>query len=145
MTTTPSGYQLLREEGKHQGDDQSHVFEVGHGQRDIAIAKRLIYLALMLFLTSSALLIAVYTRVPSHLQCAKRNSPWCGSFQTPVEEQMLMATSASMWDAVAFWEGDLTNYWNHSSIYRGPPTAEREQAWEELWHCELHRASIPQD
>lgn len=44
---------------------------------------------------------------------------------------------APMWDAVEFWEGDLINYFNHSTIYRGPPTPEREKAWDDLWHCEL--------
>lgn len=41
---------------------------------------------------------------------------------------------APMWDAVEFWEGDLMNYFSHNSIYRGPPTLEREQAWFDLWH-----------
>lgn len=25
------------------------------------------------------------------------------------------------------------NYFNHSTIYRGPPTKEREEAWDRLW------------
>ncbi len=40
---------------------------------------------------------------------------------------------APVWDAVEFWEGDFVNYFNHTSIYRGPPSLERETAWDSLW------------
>ncbi|KAK3196268.1 hypothetical protein K4F52_000648 [Lecanicillium sp. MT-2017a] len=61
---------------------------------------------------------------PTPLFCAKVVSPY-----------------SSIWDAVDFWEGDLVNYFNHSTIYRGPPTLEREIAWNDLWH----RPGIPID
>ena len=41
---------------------------------------------------------------------------------------------APLWDAVEYCEGNVINYFNHSTIYRGPPTLEREEAWDELWN-----------
>lgn len=29
------------------------------------------------------------------------------------------------------------NFFNHSTIYRGPPTKEREEAWDRLWRRKL--------
>ncbi len=43
-----------------------------------------------------------------------------------------------MLDHVEFYEGDFTNYFNHSSKYRGPPTKELEEAWLGLWDCKLN-------
>ncbi|TQV92590.1 tat pathway signal sequence [Cordyceps javanica] len=50
-----------------------------------------------------------------------------------------MANLAILWTApifpsLDFWEGDFQNDFARESIYRGPPTREREQAWDELWH-----------
>ncbi|EFY91586.1 hypothetical protein MAC_02471 [Metarhizium acridum CQMa 102] len=39
-----------------------------------------------------------------------------------------------MWEAVEFWEGNFANEFNSSTKYRGPPTLERERAWNDLWH-----------
>ncbi|WPH00671.1 Hypothetical protein R9X50_00350100 [Acrodontium crateriforme] len=76
-----------------------------------------VYVSSAMLLSSIIIFAAAFTRVPSELECAKRVSPW-----------------SSMWDAIEFWEGDTKNSFNHSTIYRGPPTPEREQAWDELWH-----------
>jgi hypothetical protein len=46
----------------------------------------------------------------------------------------LSCLQAPLWDAVEYWEGNVINYFNHSTIYRGPPTLEREQAWDALWN-----------
>ena len=43
-----------------------------------------------------------------------------------------------MWEAVKFWEGDFTNDFFHDTVYRGPPTAEREFAWDKLWRREYY-------
>ena len=40
-----------------------------------------------------------------------------------------------MLDSLEFWEGDFTNYFNHTSKYRGPPTKELQEAWLGLWDC----------
>jgi hypothetical protein len=42
-----------------------------------------------------------------------------------------------MLDYVEFWEGDFTNYFNHTSKYRGPPSKELQEAWLGLWDCKL--------
>ena len=48
-----------------------------------------------------------------------------------------MANLAILWTApifpsLDFWEGDFQNDFARESIYRGPPTREREQAWDEI-------------
>lgn len=51
-----------------------------------------------------------------------------------------------MWEAVEFWEGNFANEFNSSTKYRGPPTLERERAWNDLWHCEqTSRVSLDQE
>ncbi|GAB0133378.1 hypothetical protein EsDP_00001789 [Epichloe bromicola] len=75
-------------------------------------------LTLLLILTSS---VAISNRPsPSHRECAKKLSPY-----------------SPLWHAVEFWEGNFVNFFNHSSIYRGPPTLQREKAWEGLWRQHL--------
>lgn len=105
-----------------------------------------VFILTFLFMWSTALVfIARWTFNPSELQCAKRVSPWCKSsaptylftpykvLATILGTNICWTLTASMWDAVEFWEGDLRNEFNHSTIYRGPPTPEREKAWDELW------------
>ncbi|RAL04921.1 oxidase ustYa family protein [Aspergillus ibericus CBS 121593] len=70
-----------------------------------------------IIMLSIILLVALYTQRPSDLQCAKQLSSW-----------------SNMWDAVEFYEGDFDNAFAHPSIYRGPPTPEREYAWDRLWN-----------
>ncbi|KAG8412277.1 hypothetical protein J3458_014465 [Metarhizium acridum] len=79
---------------------------------------------LVLLLTSICLLsVAVRRRPsPSHLECAQKVSPY-----------------SPMWEAVEFWEGNFANEFNSSTKYRGPPTLERERAWNDLWHYHLIR------
>ncbi|KAI0965424.1 tat pathway signal sequence [Xylaria arbuscula] len=80
-------------------------------------AKIWLSLGVSSLLISVFLLIAAWMHTPSQMQCSKVVSPW-----------------SSAWEAVEFFEDELTNYFNHSSLYRGPPTPERERAWDELWH-----------
>lgn len=68
----------------------------------------------------SSLLHSKQPSSPSAIECAKQNSPY-----------------SPLWEAVEFWEGDFENQFNHTSIYRGPPTLKREQAWEDLWLVNL--------
>ncbi|OAA75610.1 hypothetical protein LEL_07598 [Akanthomyces lecanii RCEF 1005] len=81
-------------------------------------AKRFMYVAVgLLVLSLFALMGAAVVRRPSMLECDQMVSPW-----------------SSLWPAVEHTEGDLVNYFNHTSIYRGPPSLERETAWNSLWY-----------
>ncbi|KAJ2966445.1 hypothetical protein NQ176_g10147 [Zarea fungicola] len=73
--------------------------------------------AILLTISLFALLGAMVVRRPTMLECDKKVSSW-----------------SSLWPAVEYWEGDLINFFNHSTIYRGPPTLERETAWNSLWY-----------
>ena len=42
-------------------------------------------------------------------------------------------------DVVRYEEVEFQNLFDEPSIYRGPPTAEREQAWQDLWERESSR------
>lgn len=49
-----------------------------------------------------------------------------------------------MLEHVEFYEGDFTNYFNHSSKYRGPPSKELEENWLYLWDRKFeHPLSSP--
>lgn len=108
--------------------------------------KRLLWLlcgSIGILFTSLCVLIAAWNRVPSEMDSAKRVSPFCkialqtsNSHSRHIKRLTLGVYGfvAPIWDAVEFWEGDLINYFSHKSIYRGPPTLEREQAWFDLWH-----------
>jgi hypothetical protein len=48
-----------------------------------------------------------------------------------------------MWDAIEIYEGDFNNPFAHPSIYRGPPTPEREEAWKQLWFRKLYATKFP--
>ncbi|KAK9435462.1 hypothetical protein VB005_10259 [Metarhizium brunneum] len=93
----------------------------------------------------AALLTALFVMVwqhmasPSQLQCAKLNSPFCQSFASQKLFTFFILSivtdlgAAPAWDGVEFWEGDFENEFPHKTLYRGPPTPEREKAWEDLW------------
>lgn len=93
----------------------------------------------------AALLTALFVMVwqhmanPSQLQCAKLNSPFCQSFASQKVVTFFILSivtdlgAAPVWDGVEFWEGDFENEFPHKTLYRGPPTPEREKAWEDLW------------
>jgi hypothetical protein len=51
----------------------------------------------------------------------------------PIFRLLTFESTAPLLDSLQFWEGDLVNYFNHSTIYRGPPNEEREKAWLRLW------------
>lgn len=100
----------------------------------------------------AALLTALFVMVwqhmasPSQLQCAKLNSPFCRSFAS---QKMITVFSLSIetdmgappaWDGVEFCEGDFENEFPHKTLYRGPPTPERQKAWEDLWLRERRRS-----
>ncbi|EFQ24894.1 hypothetical protein CGRA01v4_06855 [Colletotrichum graminicola] len=65
-------------------------------------------------------------RAPSDQDCARQLSMW-----SPVL------------DAVEYIQYDFDDAFNSTSIYRGPPTPEREQAWFDLTY--KHAVEIPQD
>lgn len=46
---------------------------------------------------------------------------------------MLTENLAPVFPVVEFWEDHFVNYFAHKTIYRGPPTLEREMAWSDLW------------
>ncbi|KHO01425.1 uncharacterized protein MAM_00426 [Metarhizium album ARSEF 1941] len=72
----------------------------------------------LLFLSSAYLLwVATFGRpAASEWECAQTVSPW-----SPV------------WEAVEFWEGNFDNDFTHPSKYRGPPTRQLQQNWDDLW------------
>ncbi|KAJ5588766.1 hypothetical protein N7537_011444 [Penicillium hordei] len=72
-----------------------------------------------------ALIVAVLTKLnPSDLQCSKQLSSWSPAL-----------------DAVEYIEYDFDGAFNATSIYRGPPTEERESAWFNLTY--KHGVEIP--
>ncbi|KAM3464465.1 hypothetical protein MY5147_009503 [Beauveria neobassiana] len=73
--------------------------------------------ALVFFLSLCFLAMARLSK-PSLLECDKMTSPYSPVFNGGVEH----------------WEGDFENTFNQTSKYRGPPTLELENAWEELWY-----------
>ncbi|KAG8422226.1 hypothetical protein J3459_010565 [Metarhizium acridum] len=73
---------------------------------------------------------------PSEWECAKTVSPWCEyMFAARASSLHLLLTrgAAPLWEAVEFWEGNFDNDFAHPSKYRGPPTLELQQTWNDLW------------
>lgn len=46
-------------------------------------------------------------------------------------------------DAVEYEWKTYQNDFFHQSVYRGPPTAELEKAWDDLWNCEYPPCLTP--
>lgn len=118
----------------------------GHQCRRKALHERraarlfaLLCFCITLLIISICILIYAWRFQTSELQSAKRVSPFCNFTSQPLLCAMDVSVSdnhdlAPIWDSVDFWEGDLINYFSHQTIYRGPPTLERETAWFNLWH-----------
>ncbi|KAK2616559.1 hypothetical protein QQS21_000602 [Conoideocrella luteorostrata] len=77
---------------------------------------------IIILLTSIFILLVsiVWRSSPSEMACAKKVSPY-----------------SPIWETIEFWEDNFVNYFNHSTVYRGPPTLERELAWDKLWYNHL--------
>lgn len=75
---------------------------------------------------------------PSEMECAKVVSAYCEYLRAAClrsqGSQLLMILVAPVFPAVQFWERDFENGFTQESEYRGPPTRERELAWDHLWH-----------
>ncbi|MCJ1225796.1 hypothetical protein MMC12_002445 [Toensbergia leucococca] len=75
---------------------------------------------------SSLALTIFWKREVDENTCARKTSVWSPAL-----------------DVVRYEEVEFQNLFDEPSIYRGPPTAEREQAWQDLW--EHNTVSIPAD
>ena len=65
----------------------------------------------------------------------------CGRLLTYSLIESDLATSiAPMIDAVEYERVQFQNAFHHKSRYRGSPTPELEQAWLDLWSCELDKS-----
>lgn len=86
-----------------------------------------------------ALIVAVLTKLnPSDLQCSKQLSSWC-KCKIPVQVFEIDSNfnAAPALDAVEYIEYDFDGAFNATSIYRGPPTEERESAWFNLTYSKI--------
>ncbi|KAG8407332.1 hypothetical protein J3458_020816 [Metarhizium acridum] len=84
---------------------------------------------------------------PSEWECAKTVSPWCEyMFAARASSLHLLLTrgAAPLWEAVEFWEGNFDNDFAHPSKYRGPPTLELQQTWNDLWGGEHNSMCAPE-
>ncbi|ATY67298.1 tat pathway signal sequence [Cordyceps militaris] len=70
-----------------------------------------------LFIVTALFWLSGSKGVPSEVECAKATSSY-----SPVLSSL------------DFWEGNFENGFMRESIYRGPPTRDLEQAWDDLWH-----------
>lgn len=50
---------------------------------------------------------------------------------------MLIISEAPALEAVEYHDIDFINDFNSTSIYRGPPTPEREEAWDKLTYSKI--------
>ncbi|KAH6649303.1 hypothetical protein F5144DRAFT_588054 [Chaetomium tenue] len=80
-------------------------------------------LAVLIILTCG-LIVAVLTHKQSDQQCARQLSMWSPAL-----------------DAVEYIQLDFNDAFNSTSIYRGPPTPEREEAWFNLTY--KHAIEVP--
>ncbi|TQV93104.1 tat pathway signal sequence [Cordyceps javanica] len=111
-------YELVDNGGEGGGDGYGASMRLQQAENLERRARRFMYAAVVMVLVSLlALMGATVVRRPSMLECDQLLSPW-----------------SSLWPAVKYTEGDLINFFNHTSIYRGPPTLERETAWNSLWY-----------
>lgn len=104
--------------------DETGDWDADLNRREARLAQReqrcravLVGNALVFFLSLCFLAMARLSK-PSLLECDKMTSPYSPVFNGGVEH----------------WEGDFQNAFNQTSKYRGPPTLELENAWEELWY-----------
>lgn len=154
MVSQATKYELL--EAGDKSDRTSSDDGANASRLALALQKERRYL--VLFYANIALFLVTITlggffwlnpRKPSQMECAKLTSPYCEFLSVVLlapranEKQSdnlgVVCTNyfwqiAPLWDIVDFWEGDFTNYFNHTSKYRGPPTLARERAWDDLWN-----------
>ncbi|PLN86862.1 hypothetical protein BDW42DRAFT_546 [Aspergillus taichungensis] len=62
----------------------------------------------------------LFRRIPSVTECSKRTSPYSPLLDIP--------------DLIKYTDYDLPLFFNEPSLFRGPPTPEREKLWEDTWH-----------
>ena len=98
-------------------------------------------LAVLIILTCG-LIVAVLTHKQSDQQCARQLSMWC---RCSLVRRMLvsgrltrtLSATAPALDAVEYIQLDFNDAFNSTSIYRGPPTPEREEAWFNLTYSQI--------
>ncbi|KAL2212808.1 hypothetical protein CC79DRAFT_1318717 [Sarocladium strictum] len=73
----------------------------------------------LLFVLYSVALTTYGYKEPSDNECGRQVSLW-----SPLNE------------AIDYYEADLENEFDQQTIYRGPPTPELENAWDELWRID---------
>ncbi|KAI3323785.1 hypothetical protein HD806DRAFT_522347 [Xylariaceae sp. AK1471] len=102
-----------------------HDFE-SHAAAVIRSYRKLVALQwsaiLFLLVCAFALLLALVLKRPTDKQCGIQTTIW-----SPANE------------AIEYEMTELENGFAHESVYRGPPTPEREKAWERLWRTGDYR------
>jgi hypothetical protein len=130
---------LLEQEGSNKENIQ-RVNQNCHRSHFLADASLLI-----LGLITVGLSICLYRQKNfTDLQCAIQNSVYC-MIICPSNKQALIIVAKIMTapinEAIEFEKLDLYNPFYTETPYRGPPTVELEEAWEDLWVCKTCRSS----
>ncbi|KAF4624246.1 hypothetical protein G7Y89_g13926 [Cudoniella acicularis] len=76
----------------------------------------LLFTSLFFATTSALLLFAYITKNPSSTQCAKQ-----------------VNTYSPLLDSIEYEDVEFENFFDHKTVYRGPPTNELEAEWKDLW------------
>lgn len=111
-------------------------------------------LALLCFLLSTLIVLVVVRLNPSDQQCARQLSMWCKFLsahpRTKIitksginETHPVFVIAAPAMEAVEYITVDFDDAFNSTSIYRGLPTPEREEAWFNLTYSMHSPLSLP--
>jgi hypothetical protein len=92
----------------------------------------------LLFFICTTLILSVYLfTLRSSLGRKEYTTIWCTHrIEYPNESNSSSRINLAPADeAIEYKEEDFVNHFDHQTIYRGPPTHEREKAWRALWQC----------
>jgi hypothetical protein len=82
-----------------------------------------------------SLLMLALKRAPTDAQCTEKLSLYCIHVQVPGYSDLLLELAPAL-VAAEYVNADFENGFNVTSIYKGPPILEREEAWERLTYSE---------
>ena len=106
--------------------------------RRLTRASFLLYLTIIVAsgaMISSSLVAFIWIRSRSLQTCLAQTSSYCTpSPPCACENADTTPQSAPALEVVKYHETDFANAFDERSPYRGPPTVELEQAWEDLWN-----------
>lgn len=92
-----------------------------------------------------------FLRAPTDQDCARQLSMWCKSCPSTLlaklgsksKHRRVLTHTAPALEAVEYVQMDFNDAFNSTSIYRGLPTPEREQAWFDLTYSKFAITSHP--